>query len=63
MEIKGWPVTVLNRGRRIVDNGKLCAQPGDGQFIARKPIDLTGMPGHLAEELSPETNFGADIAP
>ncbi|MGI9449634.1 MAG: dihydropyrimidinase [Geminicoccaceae bacterium] len=48
MEIKGWPITVLNRGQRIVDEGKLCAEPGDGQFIARKPIDLTGLSGHQA---------------
>lgn len=63
LAIKGWPVTVLNRGRRIVDDGKLCASPGDGRFVARKPVDLTGMPGHLADELNPEKNFGAKIAP
>lgn len=63
LEVKGWPVTVLSRGRRVVDNGELIAKPGDGQFIARKPIDLTGMPGHRAAELDPATNFGARIAP
>jgi dihydropyrimidinase len=62
-EVKGWPVTVLSRGRRVVDRGDLIARPGDGQFIARKPIDLTGMPGHRATELDPATNFGARIAP
>ncbi len=63
LEIKGWPVTVLNRGRRIVDDGSLRASPGDGRFIARQPIDLTGMSGHVVDELNPEKNFGADIAP
>ncbi len=62
-EITGWPVTVLNRGNRIVDRGKLCARPGDGRFVARKPVDLTGMAGHRADELNPEANFGARIAP
>jgi len=62
-EITGWPVTVLNRGNRIVDGGELCAKPGDGRFVARKPIDLTGMPGHRADELNPDKNFGARIAP
>ena len=62
-EIIGWPVTVLNRGNRIVDGGELCASPGDGRFVARKPVDLTGMPGHRADELNPEKNFGARIAP
>jgi dihydropyrimidinase len=62
-EVKGWPVTVLSRGRRVVDRGELIAAPGDGRFVARRPIDLTGMPGHRAPELDPATNFGADIAP
>jgi dihydropyrimidinase len=62
-EVTGWPVTVLNRGNRIVDGGKLCARPGDGRFVARKPVDLTGMPGHRADELNPTKNFGARIAP
>jgi dihydropyrimidinase len=62
-EITGWPVTVLNRGNRIVDGGALVASPGDGKFVARKPIDLTGMTGLQADELNPAKNFGARIAP
>jgi dihydropyrimidinase len=62
-EITGWPITVLNRGNRIVDGGALVASPGDGKFVARKPIDLTGMTGHQADELNPAKNFGARIAP
>lgn len=62
-EVRGWPITVLTRGRRVVDRGELLARPGDGKFVARKPVDLTGMPGHRAVELDPATNFGARIAP
>jgi dihydropyrimidinase len=62
-DIRGWPVTVLCRGRRVVDRGTLLAEPGDGRFVARKPIDLTGYAGHRAAELDPERNFGARIAP
>jgi dihydropyrimidinase len=62
-EVKGWPVTVLSRGCRVVDKGELIASPGDGRFVARKPVDLTGMPGYQAAELDPATNFGAQIAP
>jgi dihydropyrimidinase len=62
-EIRGWPVTVLCRGRRVVDRGELLAAPGDGRFVARKPVDLTGFAGHRAAELDPERNFGARIAP
>ncbi|MDH5212535.1 MAG: dihydropyrimidinase, partial [Betaproteobacteria bacterium] len=36
-ELKGWPVTVLSRGAVIVDGGKLSAERGRGQFLARAP--------------------------
>jgi dihydropyrimidinase len=61
--LRGRPVTVLNRGRRVVDGGELLASPGDGRFVARKPVDLTGFAGHRAAELDPARNFGARIAP
>lgn len=63
MELTGWPVTVLSRGERVVDGGKLLAMPGRGDFIKRDKIDLTGIPGYLASELDPDQNFGAEIAP
>lgn len=59
MEVTGWPVTVLGRGRRIVDQGKLIAKPGSGSFIRRAPINLTGHPGVPVPELDPAQNFGA----
>ncbi len=34
-EITGWPMVVISRGRVVVDQGVLNAQPGSGQFIAR----------------------------
>lgn len=63
MQLTGWPVTVLSRGRRVIDNGQLLAEPGSGRFIARDRIDLTGYPGHQTPELDPLQNFGAVIAP
>ncbi len=60
-EVTGWPVTVLGRGRRIVDNGTLHAKPGDGRFIARKPIDLTGLPESPVFETDPARNWGAEL--
>ena len=42
-DITGWPVTVINRGRVVIEDGTLCAKPGDGAFIARKPFDPTGL--------------------
>ncbi|WP_099823996.1 dihydropyrimidinase [Oceaniglobus indicus] len=61
--VTGWPTTVLTRGKRIVENGELVAKPGQGRYVARARIDLTGYPGHRAPELDPATNFGANIAP
>lgn len=62
-QITGWPKTVLSRGKRVVDAGKLVATPGQGRYIARSKIDLTGYPGYRAVELDPKANFGAEIAP
>ena len=62
-EVTGWPVTVLSRGKRVVDGGALCVEPGHGQYIAREQIDLTGYPGTQVPELDPAQNFGAAIAP
>ncbi|MEO1194773.1 MAG: dihydropyrimidinase [Pseudomonadota bacterium] len=42
-QITGWPETVINRGRIVVDAGRLNASPGDGDFIARRPFDPTGI--------------------
>jgi dihydropyrimidinase len=43
-EITGWPVTVLSRGRIVIDAGKLQAERGSGNFLpcalsdAAKPL-------------------------
>ncbi|MAS44957.1 MAG: dihydropyrimidinase [Rhodobacteraceae bacterium] len=63
MELTGFPVTVLNRGRRIVEGGELKAERGSGRFMARNTADMTGRPGATVPELDPATNFGARIAP
>jgi len=61
MEITGWPTTVIQRGNVIVEDDKLLAKRGCGEFIPRKQIDCTGMPGVLAPELDPTRNFGVDF--
>jgi dihydropyrimidinase len=35
-QVEGWPVTTILRGKTIVENGKLLANLGYGQLIARK---------------------------
>ena len=61
MKITGWPTTVLSRGQRVIDAGKLHANPGDGNFIHRSRADLTGLSGTFLPETDPKTNFGAEI--
>jgi dihydropyrimidinase len=47
MRLTGWPVTVMSRGRIIVEDGKLQAQRGSGAFLpcalsdAAKPLGRT----------------------
>jgi dihydropyrimidinase len=43
-EITGWPVTVISRGRVVIDQGQLRAERGSGLFLARKT------PGPLVAE-------------
>ena len=35
MRVKGWPTTVVSRGRVVVEGGELKAARGSGQFIPR----------------------------
>jgi len=42
MNVKGWPATVLSRGRVVVENDALHAARGSGKFVAR------GVPAPLA---------------
>src|SRR3569832_3008768 len=34
-KLRGWPTTVLSRGRLVVADGKRVASAGSGQFLAR----------------------------
>ena len=59
--VRGWPVTVLSRGRIIVDGGKLSASPGSGQFLPRSGGEAAKPTGRLVADMNPETNFGAKL--
>src|SRR6185312_7857542 len=56
MKITGWPVTVLSRGRIVVDDGKLSAERGSGNFL---PCELSEMAKPLARP-EPELAFAAE---
>jgi dihydropyrimidinase len=60
-KVTGWPVTVLSRGRIVVDEGVLRAAPGSGVFLPRA-AGVAAMPtGRRAPEFDPKRNFGAKI--
>lgn len=61
MQLTGWPTTVIQRGRVIIEDGQLSAERGDGRFVPRRTINCTGMPGRLAPELDPGRNFGVEL--
>jgi dihydropyrimidinase len=35
-KVKGWPRVVLSRGRVVVEEKELRAQPGSGEFVPRE---------------------------
>jgi len=59
--VKGRPTTVLLRGEVLVENDKLRAKPGSGQFLARKAGKAAEPLGRLAPEFDPKRNFGARL--
>jgi dihydropyrimidinase len=59
--VQGWPVTVLSRGRVIVESGKLSASPGSGRFLPRSGGEAAKPAGRLVADMDPEQNFGANL--
>lgn len=57
--IRGWPETVLSRGRVVVENGVLRAIAGSGRLILRRAGAATTPTGRLPSELDPALNLGA----
>jgi dihydropyrimidinase len=55
MHLKGWPVTVLSRGRTVIDGEKLAAERGSGQFL---PCALSAAARPLGRA-TPELAFAA----
>jgi dihydropyrimidinase len=61
MQVKGWPVMVLSRGRVAVENGELKVERGSGRFLARDLSDAARPLGALEAEVDPRRNFGTDL--
>jgi dihydropyrimidinase len=59
--ITGWPVTVLSRGRVVVDDGALNAARGSGVFLPCASPASARPTGKPVIELDPSRNFGAQL--
>jgi dihydropyrimidinase len=59
--VTGWPVTVLSRGRVVVDDTTLRVAPGSGRFLARDAGTAAVPTGRRGPEFDPAQNFGAFI--
>ncbi|HEX3862326.1 MAG TPA: dihydropyrimidinase [Stellaceae bacterium] len=59
--VKGWPVTVMSRGRVVVDDGKLLAERGSGAFLPCELSDSAKPLNHPTPELAFAVTQGAAL--
>ncbi len=57
-QLTGWPVTVISRGRVVVENGQFNADKGSGQFLRCESPDASRPLGKPAPEMMKMTGFG-----
>src|SRR5690606_4583457 len=53
MEVTGWPVMTLSRGKLVWDDGEVLAEPGHGRFLARGPYDYIRPRGRFTTPFDP----------
>ena len=61
LTLTGWPTTVINRGRVVVDDGALEVERGSGTFLPRAVSALVRPRGVAIREMDPACNFGAEL--
>ncbi len=47
LDVTGWPVMTLRRGEVVMQDGRVQAEPGSGQFLARAPYDMIRPTGRV----------------
>jgi len=57
----GWPVTVISRGRIVVENDALCVERGSGVYLRRNCSDAARPNHRLVPEMNPASNFNARL--
>ncbi|TDR89580.1 dihydropyrimidinase [Enterovirga rhinocerotis] len=50
--VRGWPETVLGRGRILVEDGRLAAEPGSGRFLPRDGGEAARPAGRPSAEVA-----------
>jgi dihydropyrimidinase len=45
LQVTGWPVSTMLRGKFVVRDGKLVGKPGDGEYVAREKSPLAAPRG------------------
>jgi dihydropyrimidinase len=60
-KIRGWPETVLSRGRIVIEDGELQVERGSGEFLPCAKPEAARPLGKLVPEMHPEQNFGAEL--
>jgi len=59
--IRGWPETVLSRGRVVIENGELRVERGSGEFLPCAKPEAARPLEKRVHEMDPERNFGAHL--
>jgi len=59
-KLKGWPITVISRGRVVVQDGQLHAERGSGRFLSRGRLDAAVPPGRTSDAINLARGFGAN---
>jgi dihydropyrimidinase len=49
LEVTGWPVATVRRGEIVMRDGKVQAEPGSGQFLARAPYEMIKPTGRVPD--------------
>jgi dihydropyrimidinase len=59
--LRGWPMTVLSRGRFVIEDGRLAAERGSGAFLPCALSDAAKPAGRAAPELARVAAEGAAL--
>jgi dihydropyrimidinase len=49
MTVTGWPVATFRRGQEVMRDGRVQAEPGSGQFLARGPYEMIRPTGRVPD--------------